>query len=167
MSKKGPAAEREVRDLIAAWWAPAEPNTNFVRTPRSGGWHASAEFRAAGDLMCTPGSRFPFAVEIKRREAWSEEQFLKVGPPRPSPVWKWWAQCRRDAKKIDAVPLLIFRKNRRPWLAMLWTSDAPRAVIERAVRTCRCPQGGGNVCVFPLAALLEFDPFLLPLTGRW
>lgn len=159
MSKKGPRGELEVRDLFAAWWAHVEPETKFVRTPRSGGWHASAEFRAAGDLMCTPGSRFPYCVEVKRREGWSEERFLEIGPPRPSPVWKWWEQARRDARKIGGVyPLLAFRKNRRPWLGMLWVSDSPHLVIERAIRLCRCPQGGGNVCIFGLATLFEVDP---------
>lgn len=157
MSKKGPRGELEVRDLVRAWWRQVEPDVAIERTPRSGGWHAAAVFRASGDLMVTPGSSFPFSVEVKYREAFS---FATLLASRPSPVWGWWAQCRRDAEKVALMPLLFFRKNRQPWHVMAWVSDVVPEWFDVRWRL-RCPQGGGNVCVALAEYLFRIDPRLV------
>lgn len=129
--KKGSVAEREVAALLCPWWAKAEPKDaegkpiQFVRTPLSGGWGGPAVragFGAAGDLMTT-AVRFPFCVEVKRRENWTLDT-LVAG--KASPVWGWWAQARRAAAEMGKEPLLIFRHNRRPWRAMISSDFLPR-----------------------------------------
>jgi hypothetical protein len=113
MHPKGKIAEREVAKLIGAWWSSLEPEARFVRTPQSGGWHGAevrTEFRASGDLMTT-AKRFPFTVEVKRREAWSHEVFLAG---KASPVWDWWRQAQGQARELSAEPALFFRQNRAP-----------------------------------------------------
>lgn len=115
---KGNRAEREVAEFLQKWWRRLEPECRFVRTPGSGGWQGPevrAEFLASGDLMTT-AQRFPFCVEVKRREAWVEKT-VRAG--RSSPVWGWWRQAQREAKEIDRLPMLWFRANRQPWIVMV------------------------------------------------
>lgn len=122
---KGNAAEREVANRLAVWWKPVE-DAKFVRTPLSGGWggkEVRAEFRASGDLMTT-AKKWPFVVEVKRREGWSWKTFLAG---KPSPIWGWWQQTVKAANEMGGQPLLIFRKNREPWSIMVSVSLYVRA----------------------------------------
>jgi len=114
--EKGSRGELEVRDLLRAWWAPVEPGLSIERAPSSGGWHAAAAFRAAGDLVVPRGARFPWSVEVKRREDWSMVSLLRGGQ---SPVWTWWAQATRDALRNDAWPMLWVRRSREPWIVLV------------------------------------------------
>ena len=120
---KGSRGELEVRDLLRAWWAPVEPGLSIERAPSSGGWHAAAAFRAAGDLVVPAGARFPWSVEVKRREDWSLPSLLRGGQ---SPVWTWWAQATRDALRNRAWPLLWCRRSRSPWVVL---ADARQAKL--------------------------------------
>ena len=137
---KGSVAEREVAKLLETWWKQVEPESRFVKTPLSGGW-SSAEvrvgFHASGDLMTT-AERFPFVVEVKRREGWSP---VNLVTGRRCPVWEWWRQTQREAAEATAEPLLWVRRNAEPakgsktggtlppvWLVMC------RAVLVRARR---------------------------------
>lgn len=45
------------------------------------------------------------AIEIKRQENLS--------------ISTWWKQCLESAKRSDAIPVLMFRQNRRPWRVMM------------------------------------------------
>ena len=81
------------------------------------------EFKVAGDLTTT-AERFPFTIEIKRREGWSEQR-LRMGSL--SPVWGWWGQVVIAAKEEDRAPMLWFRKSNEPWRVMF-----DRAVADRA-----------------------------------
>lgn len=122
MSKnKGNAGEREVCALLKPWWAAHEPTApngkpiHFVRVPLSGGWVYGDSFDACGDIM-TNASSFPFSVEVKRVERWKLAVLLEG---KPSPIWGFWRQCQRDAKKMETEPMLWFRQNRQPWFVML------------------------------------------------
>lgn len=111
---KGVRAEREVAALLAEWWSAVEPEVQFVRTPLSGGWSnptVRGGFRASGDIMTT-SQTFPFVVEVKRREGFTWDTFLKG---RASPVWGWWEQTVRAAGEQDGVPMLWLRHNGEPW----------------------------------------------------
>ncbi len=126
--EKGSVAERQVAAILERWWRQLEPDARFVRTPLSGGWHGPdvrTEFRASGDLMTT-AQRFPFAVEVKRREAWSFEEMVAG---RASPVWAWWRQAQGQAREMRCEPLLVFRRNREGWHAML-REDYARAKLD-------------------------------------
>lgn len=130
---KGKVAEREVAKLLCGWWSKVEPECSFVRTPSSGGWSSPqvrAEYRACADIMTT-AQRFPFAVEVKRREAWSEEQLSKC---RASPVWGWWAQACRQASEADLVAMLWFRRNRGPWRVLVPERWAAEHLLSHHVR---------------------------------
>ena len=127
--RKGAAAEVEVARLVQAWWrqlpteaqmVPDGGESEFVRTPMSGGWSTKrvrGNFRASGDLSSTSDA-WPFCVEVKRREGWSLTMFAKAGK-RGSPVWQWWGQCVRGADEEGAIPMLWVRRNRTPWIVMV------------------------------------------------
>ena len=117
--QKGNVAEREVAALIKEWWRKLEPKADFVRTPLSGGWGATKEvragFKASGDLMTT-ATRFPFTVEVKRREGWTMERLTQG---KKSPVWSWWRQAQTQADEMDLTPMLWLRKSREDWRIIL------------------------------------------------
>ena len=71
--------------------------------------------RMSGDLMTTSRT-FPFSVEVKRNEGWSEVP-LQAG--KPSPVWAWWRQCQTAACECGQLPMLWFRHSREEWRVML------------------------------------------------
>lgn len=117
---KGKGGEREAARLCAGWWSAIEPGVQFVSTPQSGGWATPklrGAFKAAGDLMTT-SVRWPFSVEVKRREGWSWATLLAR---KQSPVWGWWDQCLKAAGEEGRVPLLLLRHNspsshaQEPW----------------------------------------------------
>lgn len=123
--EKGRAAEREVARLCQEWWGRLEPGCEFQRTPVSGGWATSTvreHFRASGDLMTT-AEKWPFTVEVKRRECWS---MANLFDGKPSPAWTWWRQTVDQGREDGGVPMLWGRKNQNrpgqpafPWFVML------------------------------------------------
>lgn len=114
---KGPKAELEVARLLEPWWRQLEPGATFVRTPRSGGWTQGRDlFDARGDLCVKGAPRFPWLVEVKRREAWSLSNF-ELG--RACPVWGWWERANHDAACAGRTPMLWIRHNRRPWIIVV------------------------------------------------
>lgn len=115
---KGSNAELEIAKRLQVWWRQVTPTSIFKRVPLSGGWgdsDARAAFRSAGDVM-TDCRKFPFTVEIKRREGWAWSTLLAG---RASPVWGYWGQAVGQAKEMGGIPLLFFRKNREDWFLML------------------------------------------------
>lgn len=117
---KGAGAELEVAALLQEWWRQLEPEAIFKRCPASGGWaspEARAGFRASGDLVTT-ALRFPFVVEVKRREIGTDKN-LAAGFRHP--VWGWWVQAQRQAREQGegAVPLLVFRRSREQWRVLV------------------------------------------------
>jgi len=149
-------AEREVAKLIKAWWNRFEPESLFIRTPLSGGWsdeETRREFKATGDLM-TNSPSFPFDVEVKRREGWSENTFLAG---QPCPVWGWWQQTQRASWVSRREPMLWFRHNRRPWMVLLRDCYVSGLFLGRKVESlppsicsqCIKPVGNGCVCTVP------------------
>lgn len=165
---KGSRAELEVVALIQPWWQRVEPGALFVRTPLSGGWGKPEHregFQSGGDIMTT-AKRWPWCVEVKRREGWTETT-LRAG--RPSPVWGWWRQAIVAANEMGKAPALFFRKSHHPWLLMLpstdptvaldsgpwmlWPRRGPRRLAQRL-------HGDFHPTVFLAANILALDPEL-------
>ncbi len=148
--RKGARGEREVASILQDWWRKVDCKAEFCRTPLSGGWQTGSvrdHFKAGGDIMTT-ASNFPFTVEVKYREQWSVDFFMKG---RPTPVWAWWRQTLKAANDESGVPMMWLRKTRLPrkhasfpWLVLvpfdyyrekklkrpdiIW--DAPRAQLR-------------------------------------
>jgi hypothetical protein len=163
--QKGARAELEVAALIQTWWSRREPDVIVKRTPGSGGWaspDARAVFRTAGDLVIS-STKWPWSVEIKRREAWSLERLCKGGA---SPVWGWWRQAGEQAREMDLRPMLWFRRSHAAWLVMLSLDDPALALLDRGRVTiswtpgehARIPHGGAPAIVFEASRVLAIDP---------
>lgn len=120
--QKGNVAEREVAAILQKWWREKEPDCEFIRTPLSGGWSTGSvreHFKAAGDIMTT-AKKFPWTVEVKRREGWSLDNLIKC---RRSPVWGWWEQTVEAATTEQGWPMLWLRKNRMEWHLLMRIPD--------------------------------------------
>lgn len=96
---KGAAAEREICKLLSDELGVTVRRN--VDQARSGG----------ADCVEIRG----FAIEVKRREALS----------RPS----WWAQTVKQADALGLEPLLLYRRSREPWRAMLYRHNADPADV--------------------------------------
>jgi hypothetical protein len=154
--RKGKAGENDVGDLLEVWWSVVEPGCRFVSTPLSGGWSSPAmrgETKTAGDLVTT-ARRFPWTVEVKRREEWSAPAFFAGSAA--SPIWKWWDQVVRAAREEQREPMLWFRKNRAEWFFIV---NRGRVVITSLVSCDAHPE---IVCA-PALDLLDLDPRELAL----
>lgn len=165
---KGASGEREAAKLLAEWWGKVEPGCQFARTPGSGGWgnpELRAGFKISGDLMTT-AKRFPFSVEVKRREGWT---WARLIAGKPSPVWEWWRQAQTQAREMACEPLLLFRHNRESWWAMLPAEYVKNKAIQCVGLEVRWRDGlrllfsgvdyGSEVPVaFPASVLFDLDP---------
>lgn len=154
---KGKKGEREVAKLIEPWWQKLEAGCRFVSTPQSGGWQAPevrSSMKMCGDL-CTTAKRFPFCIEVKRRERFG---WKAVFEGRRSPVWTWWKQCCDAAKLQGDVPLLLFRKNKEPWWAIQdWIQADPYMRDWVDAHRIWAPHSTFDVVVYPFEYLLKLE----------
>lgn len=109
MSKDWKEMERVTAKLLGTWWG-----CKFQRTPSSGAWSknaqrgtVSAEFH--GDIVAPARAKFPFSVECKSYE---DIELYKTLYGEPE-MFKWWSQCRDDARRAKKLPLLVMRENRK------------------------------------------------------
>lgn len=113
---KGGRGERQAAKEFRDWWG-----TDFARTPASGGFGTARfrnEWNAAGDLV-TPDPTFPFCVECKWVEGWSLEQVLTNDGCL---IFRWWQQAQGECPP-DKLPLLVFKRNNRPFYCMIEAND--------------------------------------------
>ncbi len=154
---KGSRAELDVAAMFSRWCG-----EEVRRTPLSGGW-SSARFGVSADLVCA-NKAFPFSCEIKHREGWFLDDLVTgARKDHDKSIVQWWAQCVRSCPKaklgikllFEKEPLLVFRRNRQPWLVMA------RAFIP-ARRTCmfliKTDVGDHEVVVSRLDEFLEHTP---------
>ena len=122
----------------------------------SGGWPRAApcasNFKAGGSHDVAI-KRWPFSVEIKRREAWSLERVLAF---KASPAWGWWAQCCRASREDKRAPMMWMRQSRGPWYVVLpgqWERSLARVLARSDVLGF-----AHDVVVAHAADLLALDP---------
>lgn len=126
---KGNKYENEVCFAISRWLAPQHTplkasvyDLPFRRRstsimPSEGHWHGQGDIlhKPLPDIVC------PFAFECKKREGWELDGMFNGDK---WPVWTWWRQAEEQAEKGGLVPLMIFSRNRRENLVMLYERDA-------------------------------------------
>jgi hypothetical protein len=106
--RKGKKAERVIAKVLEKW-----TGKKFASTPASGGlnWQKA---NVAGDVVCaTEGHYFPFAVEVKNYTKIDFSHLITPGIKNVE-ILDFWAQCSRDAKKCNKVPMLVMRYNGLP-----------------------------------------------------
>jgi len=163
---KGTRAELDVAEMFSRWCGEV-----VRRTPGSGGW-SSAKFGVTADLVC-PNKRFPFHVEVKHREGWTLDD-LVTGARREhdKSITQWWRQCVEscpktvdDANRIDTrgrvllkkEPLLVFRRNRQPWLVMMRRHNPLAVHVDVAVFELPYVDAP-SVAVMRLDVFLDLEP---------
>lgn len=150
---KGARNERELAKVFTEWWG-----EQFVRTPLSGGW-AKGKKSVSGDLVSKEdNTKFPFSLEAKCVEGWTFDVLWNPG----SLIFKWWEQCLEDALNAGKIPLLVFKRNLKPWFAM--TTDRYHAQLlpwfdyEGDHVTFYSQELACNVHIYPLKPWLDsFD----------
>lgn len=105
---KGARNERLIADLFTKW-----TQRKFAKTPASGGLNWKSAF-SKGDIVCTKeGHYFPFCIEAKSYEKIDFSHLLTPGIKNID-ILTFWAQCERDAKACNKIPILMMRYNGLP-----------------------------------------------------
>lgn len=106
---KGARGEGEVVRLLSE-----ATGLKWIRTPQSG-----ATNFAKGDVMLDlqSGKISKYLVEVK---LYAEDQLnSNLLNSSVSQVEKWLEQTEREAKQMNSLPMLVFRKNRGKWLCAI------------------------------------------------
>lgn len=105
---KGAKNERHIAELFTKW-----TGRKFAKTPASGGLQWKSSF-SKGDIVCTKeGHYFPFCIEGKSYNKIDFSHLLTPGIKNID-ILTFWAQCERDAKSCNKVPMLLMRYNGLP-----------------------------------------------------
>lgn len=134
----------------------------WSRTPRSGGWgYASRDpslRKLRADITVPDACRvFP---EAKKRESWSLDQFMSVGPKRWAPLL-WYATAVPKAKAAGKIPVLFLAKNLFPDIVIVRRRDA--ATLLGAVPV---PDAGEAVLWFDEFVAIPLRSFLTRLVAH-
>lgn len=161
---KGSRGELDVAKLFSQWCGEL-----VKRTPGSGGWGGSQEFGTTADLICT-NKAFPFHVECKHREGWVLDDLVTGTRAEDSrSVVRWWDQCWASCPKttsrggwlvLHKEPLLVFRRNRQPWLVMCRevSEHRPELCPPAIFKLANCEADEDNVVVMLLEEFLTLTP---------
>lgn len=104
-SQKGSRLEYKIRDQLTE-----HTGAKWERTPMSGGGVIK------GDLFC-PKNHYYYAFECKSfKDTVIMENLLWA---KSNNFYGWWEQCVREAKHMDKIPALVFKKDRGKTLIAL------------------------------------------------
>jgi len=111
---KGNTFERQVAKLLNDRFKTEE----FSRSPGSGAFATTHSLpdhlKIYGDLI-TP-QKFKFCIECKKGY---NNQNLYSLYNYSSDTWKFVEQCEKDSQKCSKVPMVIFKQDRQPTLAII------------------------------------------------
>jgi len=104
-AQKGSRFEYAIRDKLRA-----KTGTQWERTPLSGGGTLK------GDLYCV-NANYQYCFECKSfADTVIQENLLSA---KSNNVFMWWEQCVREAKQMNRIPALVFKKDRgKPLIAV-------------------------------------------------
>lgn len=157
---KGNRGELDIAKLFSIWCGEL-----VKRTPGSGGWGGAKEFGTTADLICKRKA-FPFHVEVKHREGWMLDDLVTgVRRDHDKSIVRWWEQCWQSCPKVEddyyytlhKEPLLVFRRNRQPWLVMFREDSAfrPLHCPPALFKLANCEAVADTVCVMLLSEFLD------------
>jgi len=111
---KGSTFERQIAKVLNDRFN----TTEFSRSPGSGGFATTHSLpdhlKIYGDLI-TP-EKFKFCIECKKGY---NNQNLYSLYNYSSDFWKFIEQCEKDSQKCSKVPMVIFKQDRQPTLAII------------------------------------------------
>ena len=164
---KGKRAERELALMFSKWWG--VPNS-FARTPDSGAFatrrkmvgQTAEEFN--GDVFGPPECKLH--IESKHHESWGFDAVVTAegGVLPPShPLAGWLRQAHTEARP-GALPIVVFRKNRMPWMVAYEPAQVPTTTVRPiAPLNVLVPLSGLGTSTSDehvLIAILRLDDFL-------
>jgi len=111
---KGSTFERQIANTLNERFNTAE----FSRSPGSGAFattHTLPDYlKIYGDLI-TP-ENFKYCIECKK--GYNKENLYSLYN-YSSPFWGFLDQCLKDSDKCDKIPMVIFKQDRQPTLAVV------------------------------------------------
>tara|TARA_R100001132_G_C3266323_1_gene89135 strand:+ start:994 stop:1569 length:576 start_codon:yes stop_codon:yes gene_type:complete len=111
---KGNTFERQVAKLLNDRFG----TTQFSRSPGSGAFASTHSLpdhlKIYGDLI-TP-EKFRFCIECKK--GYNHINLYSLYN-YSSDFWKFVEQCEKDSKKCNKLPMVVFKQDRQPMLAIL------------------------------------------------
>lgn len=115
---KGQRAEYAVRDLLRE-----HTGMDWDRVPGSGGFGASHGLKGDIYLPTPTGKISAFTIEVKhyKEDVLSSNLFNAT----VSQLEKFWEQTVRESEQMNALPMLVFKKDRGKWLVALRQEDLP------------------------------------------
>lgn len=97
-SQKGSRFEYKIRDLLTE-----KTGVKWDRVPLSGGGTMK------GDLYCLT-NHYYHCFECKSfKDTVIQENLLSA---KSNNIFSWWQQCVREAKQMNRIPALVFKKDR-------------------------------------------------------
>ena len=112
---KGGAFERQIAKMLNEQFETKE----FNRTPGSGAFATTHELpehiTVAGDLI-TP-LNFKFCIECKK--GYNDQTIFSLLDYN-SKIWQFIEQCEKDAKKMNKVPMIIYKQDRKDILVITY-----------------------------------------------
>lgn len=119
---KGNAFERKVAtEVVTAFACFGIKKSDCYRTPLSGG-HIHAKQSDPGDLVISKRLRkyFPFHVEAKHyRNVSLNALFIPVEKQKKAWKFRLWVEQVERAKKGGLTPVIVFKENNGPVLALM------------------------------------------------
>ena len=111
---KGSTFERQIANTLNDRFNTSE----FSRSPGSGAFattHSLPDYlKIYGDLI-TP-ENFKYCIECKK--GYNKENLYSLYN-YSSPFWGFLDQCLKDSDKCDKIPMVIFKQDRQPTLAIV------------------------------------------------
>jgi len=111
---KGSTFERQIAKILNDRLG----TTEFSRTPGSGAFATTHSLpdhlKIYGDLI-TP-QNFKYCLECKKGY---NNQNLYSLYNHSSDFWKFIDQCQKDSEKCEKIPMIIFKQDRQPTLAII------------------------------------------------
>lgn len=109
---KGQRGEYQVRDALRE-----KTGYNWERVPGSGAYGVGHGLKGDVYLPAATGKMSKYTIEVKW---YKEEQFnSNVLKDSSSQVDKWLDQTYREADEMSANPMLIFKKDKAPWIVAI------------------------------------------------
>ncbi|AJF40887.1 hypothetical protein [Vibrio phage JSF12] len=114
---KGKRGEYLVRDILIE-----KTGLNWERVPGSGAFGASHGLKGDIYLPISSGKMSKFTIEVK----WYQDEQLtsNIMKATSSTLDKWLDQTYREAREMNARPMLVFKKDRGNWLVAIDSEDA-------------------------------------------
>lgn len=113
---KGKRGEYAVRDMLTKY-----TGVKHERVPGSGGFGASHNLK--GDIYIPPseGRVCTFTIECKhyKDEVFNSNLFGSA----EGTFGRFWKQTLRESEQMKAKPMLVFKKDRGKWIAVLRQQD--------------------------------------------